>query len=887
MNWLRTIWLRIRALFRKQQLDAAMEEEMRAHIEMQAQENIQTGMSSEEARQAAGRQFGWVESIKETCREQRGLYGAEMLARDVRFALRMLHKNPGFTTVSLLTLALGIGANTAIFSIINAVLLRPLPYRDPDRLVTVCEQNLNRGYSHFTVTPANLQSWREQNTVFAELGGEIFASFNLTGLEKPQHLNAAATTPNFFSIFGVAPLLGRTFAAGDQTNGEHRVAVLSYKFWRTSFAGDRQIVGRKLTLNGVTYTVVGVMPQSFKIFALHTSGLPTGEVEPQLWVPYEGSMNETDYHFFGCFGRLKPGVSFAQAQSEMNAITERNNQGFPRRSGWGAIVQPLREEIIGDSRPACLLLTGAAAFLLLIACANVANLSLARSAARGREFAMRTALGAGRSRLICQLVVESLILAIIGGALGILLARWSLAGLLAFLPARFPRLDEVSLDGRVLGFSLLVSLLTGVAFGLAPAWHVSRRELTGWLKHAAFGYADGPHQRCARDSLVLAEIASVTILLVGAVLLLSSFARLIRVNPGFEPARLISFDVSPPDNPYADDAKRLRLVKQLRTQVGALPGVDSAAIVYGLPFGTMLNATCGARVEGWPDSQPHPKGAIAWRVVSPGYFGMMRVPVLAGRSFSEDLDRSDSPPVSIINEAFARKYFRNQNPVGRRIQIFTVSTNWTQVVAVVKDQKLTGLDAPAVPEIYQPDSQQAPWMFSLVVRSSFPLSQISKMVQDQAAQIDKDLPLFNARTMDQSISSSVSPHRLTMLLTGIFAALALTLTAVGIYGVVSYSVGQRTREIGIRIALGASSGSVLALVLRQGFWLAILGIAIGLVTGLALTRLIANQLFGVSPADPPTFGFVSIFVMLVMLAASYLPARRATKVDPMVSLRYE
>lgn len=650
MNRFRTFWLRFRLLFRKEQLDAEMNAELRSHVEMQTRENIEAGMNPQTAREAALREFGWTESLKEVCREQRGFYGAEMLARDVRFALRMLRKNPGFTTVSLLTLALGIGANTAVFSIINAVLLRPLPYRDPDRLVTVCEQNLSRGYSHFTVTPANLQSWREQNTVFAELGGEIFASFNLTGLEKPQHLNGAATTLNFFSIFGIAPLLGRTFDAGDQNNGEHRVAVLSYKFWRTSFAGDRQIVGRKLTLSGLTYTVVGVMPESFKIFALHTSGLPTGEVEPQLWVPYEGSMNEASYHFFACFARLKPGISLAQAQGEMNAITARNNQTFGRGPGWGAIIQPLRQEIVGDSRAACLLLTGAAAFLLLIACANVANLSLARAAARGREFAVRTALGAGRWRLICQLVVESLVLAITGGALGVLLARWSLAGLLAFLPTRLPRLDEVSLDGRVLGLTLLVSLLTGLAFGLAPAWHASRRGLTGWLKHATSGYADAPHQRHTPGSLVVAEIASVTVLLVGAVLLLSSFARLIRVNPGFEPARLISFDVSPPDNPYADDAKRLRLVKQLRIQVGALPGVGSAAIVYGLPFGTMLNATCGARVESWPDSQPHPKGAIAWRVVSPGYFETMGVPVLAGRSFSEELDRSDSLPISIINE---------------------------------------------------------------------------------------------------------------------------------------------------------------------------------------------------------------------------------------------
>jgi predicted permease len=880
MNVFRRIQLRMRALFQTQ-----MDAEMRAHIEMQTQENIEAGMGPHEARRAAVVEFGSMESLKERCREQRGFYRAEMLVKDVRFALRLLLKNRGFTTVCLLTLALGIGANTAIFSIISAVLIRPLPYREPDQLVTVCQQNLSRGYSQVTVTPASLQSWREQNSVFTELGGEIFASFNVTGLERPQHINAAATTPNFFAIFGVAPLLGRTFVPEDKAGGEHRVAVLSYKFWRSTFAGDRQIIGRPITLGGVTYTVVGVMPQTFKIFALHTFGLPTGEVEPQLWVPYEGRMSEANYHFFGCFARLKPGISLAQAQSDINAIAGRTSQNSVQELGWGAIVQPLREQIVGGSRPACLLLTGASAFLLLIACANVAGLSLARSAARGREFAMRAALGASRMRLVCQLMVESLVLSVSGGILGVLLARWSLAGLLAFLPTRLPRLDEVRLDGPVLGFSLLISLLTALVFGLAPAWETVRREFKGQVKEASTGYTGAPHQQRARGALVVAEIAAVVVLLVGAALLINSFARLIRVSPGFEPTRLISFDVSPPDLGYTEDAKRLRLVKELRTQVAALPGMESAAIVYGLPFGTMLNATCGVRVEGWPESQPHPKGAIAWRVVSPGYFEAMRVPMLAGRPFSEDQERPDSLPAAIVNETFARKFFLNENPVGRRLQIFTFNTNWCQVVGVVKDLKLTGLDAPTVPEVYQPDSQQAPWMFSLVVRSSLPLSQIEKMVREQAARIDKDLPLFNPRTMDQSISSSVSPHRLTMFLLGLFAGLALILTAVGIYGVVSYSVAQRTREFGIRIALGAPRHSVLLMMLRKGLGLGAAGIGLGCVGALGLTRLIAAQLFGVSPIDPATFAGVAAFVMLVTVAACYLPAIRATRVDPMDALR--
>jgi putative ABC transport system permease protein len=887
MNSLRTLWLRFKMLLQKQPVDRETDAEMRLHVEMQTQQNIADGMNAKDARRAAFREFGSIESLKETCREQRGLRGAETLVGDICFALRMLRKNPGFTIVAVLTLALGIGANTAIFSIINGVLLRPLPYRDPDRLVTVCERNLRRGYPQITVTPANLQAWREQNSVFSELGGEIYESFNLTGFEKPLHVNAARTTPNFFSVFGITPLLGRTFVADDQTNGVERVAVLNYGLWRRCFAGDRQIIGRIITLSGVNYIVVGVMPESFKIFSSPMFGLPTGEVDPEIWVPYEGPMNVATYHFFACFARLKPGVTLSQAQSEMDAIAEGLNQGSPRGPGWGATVQFLQDHIVGSSRPACLLLMAAVGFLLLIACANVANLSLARSLARGREFAIRSALGAARSRLVRQLLVESVILAIIGGCAGVLLARWSLAGLVVFLPAKIPRLNEVRLDGSVLCFSLVVSVLTGLLFGLAPAFTTSTHDLTRRLKDAAIGCSEGRRTNGARGFLVVTQVALAMVLLAGAALMIDSFARLIRVNPGFEPERLISFDVSTTEAAYSLDAKRKRLVKELRARVATLPGVQSAAIVYGLPFGIMLNATCGAAIEGKLSSDSPEKGSVAWRVVSPDYFQTMRVPVKAGRAFSDQLDTPGSSPVVIINEAFAKKYYRDQNPMGRRIQVFTVSTNWNEIVGIVKDMKLTALDKSTGPEIYQPDTQQAPWMFSLVVRSALPLGEVEKMVRAQAAGIDKDLPLFNVRTMGDAINTSVSPHRLTMILVGFFAALALVLTAVGIYGVVSYSVGRRTWEIGIRIALGASRRSVLALILQQGLGLAIFGIAVGMASGLALTRLIASQLFGVSPTDPVIFGAVDTFLMLVMLAACYLPARRATKIDPMVSLRYE
>jgi putative ABC transport system permease protein len=870
----------------KHKVDREMDEEMRLHVQMQAQENVEAGMNLEDARRAALRGFGSMESLKETCREQRGFYRTEALLMDIRFALRMLSKNPGFMAVSVLTLALGIGANTAIFSIINGVLLRPLPYREPDRLVTVCERNLKRGYPQITVTPANLQAWREQNSVFAELGGEIYESFNLTGFEKPQHVNAARTTLNFFSIFGVAPLLGRSFVADEQTNGAQRVAVLNYGLWRRCFARDRGIIGRTITLSGVNYTVVGVMPASFKIFASPMFGLPTGDVDPEIWVPYEGPISIANYHFFACFARLKPGVSVSQAQTEMDTIAERLNQGSPRGQGWGASVKLLHEQIAGGSRPACFLLMGAVGFLLLIACANVANLSLARSIARGREFAIRSALGAARSRLVRQLLVESTVLAVIGGCSGVLLARWSLAGLLFFLPAKLPRLNEVRLDATVMCFSLLVSLGTGLLFGLAPAFETSACNLKHWLKDA-IGSSEGKRPNGARRFLIVAEVALAMVLLAEAGLMMSSFARLTSVNPGFEPGRLISFDASPPEAAYTEEAKRMRLGKQLRDRIEALPGVQSAAIVYGLPFGTMLNAICGAAIEGRLITDSPQKGSVAWRVVSPGYFETMRVPVLAGRAFSDELDRLNSLPVVIINETFAKKYYGDQSPLGRRIQVFTVSSNWNEVVGVVKDVKLTALDQSTSPEIYQPNTQHAPWMFSLVVRSTLPPRESEKLVRAEAADIDKDLPLFNIRTMDEAINFSVSPHRLTMILIGLFAALALVLTGVGIYGVVSYSVGQRTREIGIRIALGASRHSVIVLVLQQGMVLAMFGIGAGMAIGLALARVIAAQLFGVSPTDPAIFTAAALFLMLVLLAACYLPARRAAVVDPLISLRYE
>jgi len=580
-------------------------------------------------------------------------------------------------------------------------------------------------------------------------------------------------------------------------------------------------------------------------------------------------------------------VNLAQAQSELNAIAARSAQEWPSQKDWGASVQPLDEQIVGNSRPALRLLLGAVGFVLLIACANVANLSLARSAARCKEFAVRSALGASRFRVVRQLLIESSTLAVLGGGLGVLLARWGLSALRGLQPTSLPRLDEIRLDGSVLGFTLLVSLLTGVLFGLAPALFILKPDLNESLKEGERGSSEGRHSWRLRSGLLVAEVALSMFLLAGAGLMIHSLARLTRVNPGFAPEQLVSFDFSIAGRAYDDDSKRIGLVRQLRERVQTRPGVNSAATVYGLPFGTMLNAVVAATIDGRPPSDPRGNARAAWRVVSPSYFKTMSVSFLKGRAFSAELDTASSPRAAIINETFARKYFPGEDPFGRRLQIFTLSTNWNEIVGVIRDVKLTGLDAPSTPEIYQSDSQNGEWMFSLVVRSALPTREIEQMVRTEAATVNKDFPPFNVRTMQQAIGTSVAPRRFTMVLIVLFATLAVALTAVGLYGVVSYSVSRQTREIGIRVALGASRRAVLSLVLRQGMMVALVGVAIGLAGSFALTHLIANQLFAVSTTDPATFGIVTTLLVLVTLTACYLPARRAAKVDPMMALRHE
>ncbi len=668
------------------------------------------------------------------------------------------------------------------------------------------------------------------------------------------------------------------------------VAVLSHGLWQRAFGADPAIIGKTITLSGSGYTVVGVMPPDFKIFnPPAVFGLPTGAARPQLWIPYAGSMNEAGAHFFLGFGRLKPEIAPSRAQASLNAVSARLATEFPALKDWGASVRPLQEQIVGGARPALILLLVAVGLVLLIACANVANLSLARSTARRSEFALRAALGASRSRLILQSLVESAMLALSGGALGVFLARGGLAALVALQSSNLPRLEEIQLNTTVLFFSFLISLLTSLIFGLAPALRASNPDLNASLRESGLGCGKAPSRRRAGDLLMVAEVALAMILLTGAGLMIHSFARFGAVPPGFQPEQLLTFDFSPAVAPYSEDATQARLHREILDRIRPLPGVQSAATVYGLPFGSMLNATCGVALDdpSRPDNQPA-KAYSAWRVVTPGYFETIRVPMVEGRPFSEKLDSATSPPAAIVNEAFARKRFPGQSPLGRRIRVYSVGTNWLQtIVGVVRDVKLTGLDAPAAPEVYQPASQQPPWMFSLVVRSSLPPRQLETLVRSQLDAVDRDLAPFNSRTMENAICSSVGGPRVTTTLIGLFAVLALALTVVGIYGVMSYSVSRRTREIGVRIALGATRGSVIRLVLRRGLILTLVGAALGLCGSFALTRLLASQLFGVSPRDPGTFATVAAILMLVGLSACYPPSRRAARMDAVTALRAE
>lgn len=804
------------------------------------------------------------------------------LWQDIRFGLRLMAKKPGFTLVAVVALALGIGANTAIFSVVNAVLLSPLPYQHSERLVWMWGTNPVAGIKKETASLPDFNDWRTQSQSFEEMAGFTNTALTLTGEQEPERIPGAVITSNFFSVLGVRPIMGREFTSEENGPNGARVVIISHSLWQRRFGGNPKIVGQTITLNGGAYQVVGVLPAGFK------NPVPTERNVTELWIPLPMNLDSTGRRsdFLSVVGRLKPNVTIQQARAEMNTITARLEQQYPAsNTGWSALILPLQERITGDVRPAMWVIVGVVGFLLLIACANVANLLLVRSAARQQEIAVRRALGAGRFRLIRQFLTESVLLALAGGILGSLLAMWGVEFLVRLSPGNIPRLDEVRLNWRVLLFTLVVSLLTGAIFGLIPALHATNPNLTESLKEGGRSSTEGLRGARLRNALVVAEIAIALVLLVGAGLMIKSFIRLQAVDPGFKPERILAVDLALPSVKYKEAPQQVAFWDQLLGRVSQLPGVERAAAVTALPLSG--GAILSFDIEGRPAPPAGQEPDAEYRVVTPGYFETMGISLARGSGFTEQ-HTSNVPAVTIINETLARKYFPGEDPIGKRINLGNPETSpWRTIIGVVRDIRQQALEEEPYPQMYAPYAQFPSRAMTLVARTSSNPSGLVPIIRSELSSMDKDQPLFNVRTMEQVMSESISRQRFNMLLIAIFACVGLVLASVGIYGVMSYVVTLRTHEIGVRMALGASARDVLKMVVRQGMILAFAGTGVGLVAAFLLTRLISSLLFDVRATDPLTYILISVLLIAIALLACFIPARRATRVDPMVALRYE
>ena len=874
---------------RKQQ---ELEQELQTHLQMAASDRLERGESAERARQAVRREFGNVDLVQQVTGDQWGWRWLEESLQDLRYGARVLGKNPGFTLVAILTLALGIGANTAIFSVVNGVLLNPLPYPHPEQLVTVHESKPN--FEFGSISYPNFRDWQRDNRSFSSMAIARRINFSLTGVGEAEQVRARFISSDFFSTVGVNPVLGRDFAPGEDEIGAAPIALISAGFWKRKFASSPDVLGKSLTLDGRNYTVVGVVPANFdlflKSFQLAEIYVPIGQWNNPM-LPKRGAG-------LGVHGiaRLKPGVSIEQARADMSEVSRNLAAAFPDdNKGVAASLIPLRQDMLGNVQPILLVLLAAVAFVLLIACANVANLLLARSTGRAREFAIRTALGAGQGRILRQLLTESILLALAGGALGFALAQWGTQAALKHLPADLPRAAGIGLDARVLIFTAVVSLLAGMLFGLAPALKTRTPELQKTLKEGGRGASNTRHR--AQSVFVVVEMAMALVLLIGAGLMIRTMTHLWNVDPGFRPQNVMTFGISlPPSMMHASPDAIRAAVRELDARLAATPGVAAMAQTWeALPFGYD-----DERVF-WFDGQPKPasQNDMNWTidyVVGPGYLQTMGIPLQRGRFFTAQ-DNERAPHVIVIDDVFARKYFGTENPLGKGI-VFSDTEKRAEIVGVVGHVRQWGLDSDDtqqlraqvyIPCMQMPDAYMAlvPSGIGVVARAANNTAGLLDSIRSTSRQMSSQQVLFGAQTMDQIISDSLAARRFSMILLGIFAALALLLSSVGIYGVISYLVGQRTQEIGIRVALGARRWDVLRLVLNHSVKMAVLGVLIGVAASLALTRLMDKMLYGVSATDPFTFLAVAIVLTFVALAASYIPARRAMRVDPIVALRYE
>ena len=792
----------------------------------------------------------------------------ETLLQDVRYAIRMLFKKPGFTTVVLITLALGIGANTAIFSVVNGVLIQPLPFKEPDRLVAVLEANPKISNEPVGASFPNFTDWEEQNQVFEHMAAFRVQYLTLIGEDEPLRVTGQCVSSAFFPMLGAEPVLGRTLLPKEENTGQRKVVVLSHGFWQRHFGGDPAVLDRTLTLDGSQFTVIGVMPPGFRFLK-----------DADVWTPLDVPaplQQMRGARFLQVIARLKPGISLEQARAGMGTLAgQLENQYSQSNSGWGVSLTALRDKVVGDVSLGLLVLLAAVGFVLLIACANVANLLLTRGATRQKEIAIRVALGAGRRRLIQQLLTESTLLGLLGGGLGLLLALWGIDALRALSPSNLPRIEEIRIDGRVLGFTLIVSLFTGLLFGLAPTRQATRIDLQETLKE---GGSSMSSRRFLRGLLVISEIALSLILLVGAGLLGRSFLRLLSVDPGFRTENLLTMEISLPQYKYRQDHQRTEFFQQLLERAESLPGVRSVALTTVLPLsGSESKNSFG--IEGRENAVAN---WASLRLISPDYFRTMAIPLRNGRTF-DARDAKDPPDAVIINEILARRFWPDEDPVGKRILF---GDSGPTIVGVVGNIKHAGLEAEYEPEMYVPFPEQSSQLV-LVARADSAAIALAGPLRALVHSIDKDQPVENFSTMEEVVSRSVAQPRFLAILLGAFATLALALAGVGVYGVISVSVAQRTREMGIRMALGAQPRDILRLVLGEGMALAVIGVTAGLLGSFAVTRLISSLLYQVSAVDPITFIVISLLLTAVALAASFIPARRATRVDPMVALRYE
>lgn len=879
---LRVFLHRLGGLFlRRRQEELELEEEIRSHLEMQIEENVRRGMSAEEARYDALRRFGGVEQVKEIYRERRSLPLAESTLQDVRYGFRSLLKKPAFTLITVLTLALGIGANSAIFSVVNAVLLKPLPFAEPERLIYGEGLDLSDGSRGGAVSPPDFLDFREQNQVFERLAAVQPLALTLTndGAES-ERVASARVSAGFFETLGVSPLNGgRTFLSEEEQEGRNAVVIIGYGLWQRRYGADPRIVGKKITINGQSAAIIGVMPAGFEF-----------PKDAQLWWPIPFRAPQTSvrrYHFLQVVGRLKPGITVEQAQTAINSIARGLEKQYPESNKNASMgLTPLTEWTVGEMRPTLLVLLVAVGFVLLIACANVANLSLARGAHRSREIAIRAALGASRARIVKQLLTESVVLSLLGGIIGLLLAMRGVSLLVALSPDNLPRVKEVTTDWRVLIFTLVVSLLTGILFGLAPALSTSKANLTETLKEGGRGSVGTVKQRL-RSLLVISEVALSLVLLIGAGLLIKSFLRLSQVDPGFKPTNVLTMQLFLTRTNYPKDEQRVVFYNQLVERIKSLPGVQAAGTVSELPLSGQENDTFFT-IEGKPAAAFGSESNDAnVRFVSPDYFNALSIPLKRGRSF-DNHDGLNTQRVAVVNERFVERYFPGEEAIGKHLVIDFGEPLNAEIVGVVGSIRHSSLaQQNASPEMYLTSTQSPPFGVNLVVRAAGDPAQLTSAIRSAVQSLDKDIPIYNVKTMEQRVSESASQPRFRTLLLGLFAALALALASIGIYGVISYSVTQRTHEIGLRVALGAQARDVLKLIITQGMKMALVGVALGLAGAFAVTRVMSSFLFGVSANDPSTFVGVSLLLTTVAFLACYIPARRATRVDPMVALRYE